>query len=94
MKLLEKVCVTDCKLKFTSIPFIFTAAKRKDFKIEDWEKIGSRGKVRKVKDQIAYREETDRKGQNADQDEDEEGEDISESISQGYPFGGLWGLHW
>jgi hypothetical protein len=45
--------------------------------------------VRKVKDQIAYREETDRKGQNADQDEDEEGEDISESISQGYPFGGL-----
>jgi hypothetical protein len=49
--------------------------------------------VRNVKDQIAYREETDREGQNADQDEDEEGEDISESVSQGCSLGGLRALH-
>lgn len=49
--------------------------------------------MRKVQDQMAYREETDREGQNTDQEENEEGEDISECVSQGCSFGGLRGLH-
>lgn len=61
----------------------FNIKKRLD--LENW---------RNYIDRRAHREETDRKCENTDQDEDEEGEDISKSMPQGCAIRGLRGRHW